>query len=75
MIIKRLKAATRTNEPQATSVLGFTGLMMVAFFMRPDHPLWLGFLCFFFWPSLVFVFNLIDPLPEPKPYQYKGDKA
>lgn len=75
MIIKRIKAATRTNEPQATSVLGFTGLTMAAFFMQPDHRFWFGFLCFFFWPALVFVFNLINPLPEPKPCQYKDDKA
>lgn len=75
MIIKRLKAAMRTNKLQATVILGFTGWMMVGFFMLPDHPFWLGLGCFFCWPVLAFVINLINPLPEIKPYPNTGDET
>jgi len=66
--MNRLRAAFRTNEPQASSVCLFTALNLLACLKRGggNTPwwLWVGAACF--WAALAFVFNLIDPIPAPK---------
>jgi len=64
-VVKRLKAALRTNEPQATAVLMLTCLNLLAVFSGPDWPpLGLLLVAALFWPVLAFVANLIDPIPK-----------
>jgi len=61
--LKRMRAACRTNDAQASSVGMMTCLMVLAALIR-DGPLNWPILIFavMFWPTLAFIFNLIDPL-------------
>ena len=65
---KRLKAACRTNEPQATAVIAMTLMNIGAAIPRghqegPSLPILL--LVVFFWPVFAFLSNMISPLPTP----------
>lgn len=65
-ILKRLRAACRTNEPQATTVVAITAMSGMALALRVhDTPLWFIVIVLLFWPTLAFVFNLLDPIPKP----------
>ena len=63
-VMKRLRDACRTNEPQATMTL-FLGVMcpLVACVNRPHAPVWMIFALGLVWPALAFMGNLIDPIP------------
>ena len=64
--MNRLRAAFRTNEPQATSVVMFTALNLLACIKRDGHtPWWFWLGAGTFWVILAFVSNLIDPIPDP----------
>lgn len=62
-IVRRIRAATNTNEPQVLVVLWMTGLSLFAFVQRDTHPLWLGYACLVMWPIIGFLANLVSPLP------------
>jgi len=62
--LKRIKAACRTNEPQATAVTAMSLMMVAAYAQREgdfDPIVAVVLLCV--WPSIAFAANLIDPLP------------
>jgi len=63
-ILKRIKEACRTNEPQATAVMAMSLMMVAAYAQREgdfDPIVAVVLLCV--WPSIAFAANLIDPLP------------
>jgi len=61
----RVKDAFHTNEPQVTSVVMLSLLMLAACGQRSgDVPLFMWLVCGLFWPSLAFVFNLLSPIPR-----------
>lgn len=65
MIIKRLFSAFRTNEPQATAVIGLTVLNGLALLYRTgETPIWFCVMALMFWPAIAFIANLIDPIPD-----------
>lgn len=66
--MNRLRAALRTNEPQATSVCMLTALNLVTCAQRgwEGTPWWLWLCAGGFWVSLAYAINLIDPIPAPK---------
>lgn len=65
-IIKRLKAACRTNEPQASTVIVLMALSGIALAKRThDTPLWFIMVVILFWPVTAFIVNLINPMPKP----------
>ena len=62
---QRIKAAFRTNEPQALSVMALTAvnLTLVGHHVLPP-PLIAWVVGLLFWPSLAFLSNLHSPLPK-----------
>ena len=67
MVAKRVKAACRTNEPQAVSVVAMTLMNLGATMPRNTsehwpHPAVIA-LALLFWPVFAFLINLISPLP------------
>lgn len=67
MSMNRLRAALRTNDTQATSVCLFTVLNLLACAERGGNtPWWLWTGAGLLWPTIAFVYNLIDPIPAPK---------
>jgi hypothetical protein len=63
-ILKRIKEACRTNEPQAKAVTAMSLMMVAAYTQREgdfDPIVAVVLLCV--WPSIAFAANLIDPLP------------
>lgn len=64
---QRLKAAFRTNEPQALTVMTLTAinLMLVASHVEPP-PLAAWVAGLLFWPVLALLSNIATPLPEDK---------
>lgn len=66
-LVKRLRAACRTNEVQVTTVIALTALNGVALLQRTQEtPGWLTVTALLFWPVFAFVANLIDPIPESR---------
>jgi hypothetical protein len=69
VVAKRVKAACRTNEPQAISVAVFTLLNLMAVMPHNQSASWphpaLITLALLFWPLFAFLVNLISPLPTP----------
>lgn len=68
LLIKRVKAACRTNEPQATFVVAMTLFSLLSVAPRggqgwPSLPILL--LVTLFWPATAFCINLLSPLPTP----------
>lgn len=64
-IVRRLRAACRTNEPQATTVIALTALNGIALLQRTSEtPGWFGIAVILFWPVFAFVANIIDPIPD-----------
>jgi len=64
VLVRRLRAACRTNEPQATVVIGLTVLNGIALSQRTSEtPGWLVIAALLFWPVFAFVANVIDPIP------------
>ena len=64
-MLKRIKQAFRTNEPQVSSVLFMSFLMLIACLSRGSYtPWWAYILCVIFWPLLAFIANLISPIPK-----------
>lgn len=62
--LKRIKAACRTNEPQATAVTAMSLMMVAAYAQREgefDPVMVVILLCV--WPFIAFAANLISPLP------------
>ena len=79
LVAKRIKAACRTNEPQATFVIGFTGFNIMAIAPHNASAQWphpaIILLCLTFWPVVAFLINLISPLPIPdKPLSNKDKR-
>lgn len=69
-VVMRLRAAFRTNEPQATTLVAVTAMNLMACGLREQEtPWWLWVVAGLFWPLFVFVHNLIDPIPAG------GDKS
>lgn len=66
--MKRIKAAFRTSDTQATAVLMLTGLNMAAVLSAKNSSItdWIFWAALLFYPVLAFVSNLISPLPERK---------
>jgi hypothetical protein len=63
-VVMRLRAAFRTNEPQATTLVAVTAMNLMACGLREhETPWWLWVSAGLFWPAFVFVHNLIDPIP------------
>ncbi len=64
-MIKRLRDACRTNEPQRLAVLGMTLLNGLALLKgeREITP-WVVIPVLAFWPVLAFTFNLLSPIPK-----------
>jgi hypothetical protein len=62
---QRLKAAFRTNEPQALTVMTLTAinLTIVASHVEPP-PLAAWVVSLLFWPAVKLVVNFLDPIPE-----------
>lgn len=68
VMLKRIRAALRTNEPQMLSVVGLTALNGIALLKRTgDTPIWLIVGALAFWPLLAFVANLVSPIPSDPP--------
>jgi len=64
-IVRRLRAACRTNEPQATTVIALTAMSGIALLQRTSEtPGWLGIAVLLFWPVFAFAVNIIDPIPD-----------
>lgn len=63
-LVRRLRAACRTNEPQITAVIMFSMLNLLAALGRENTPWWLYVAVGLFWPMVAFIFNLIDPIPK-----------
>jgi hypothetical protein len=64
LVAEHLRAAFRTNEPQATTLVAVTALNLIACGLREhETPWWLWVGAGLFWPAFVFVHNLIDPIP------------
>lgn len=63
--MRRIKAAFRTNEPQAVSVGMFTILNLIAASSGP-RPATIGLYAFalLLWPTLAFLANLSSPIPK-----------
>lgn len=64
--MKRIKRAFKTNETQATAVVFLSCVTTMALLTRANAneiPIWVFACMFFFWPILVFVFNLFNPIP------------
>jgi len=62
-IINRLRAAVRTNTPQASAMWLLTAMNLLACSMREgESPWWLWLVCFLFWPISVFIHNLFNPM-------------
>jgi hypothetical protein len=66
-ITKRIKAALRTNEPQASTVILMTVLSLFAALSgtRALNPYLVAF-SVLLWPAFAFIANLVDPIPESK---------
>jgi hypothetical protein len=62
-IIKRIKAACRTNEPQAIAVIAMSLAMLMAYIGRKDsfNPI-IAISLLFVWTVIAFIINLIDPI-------------
>lgn len=61
---RRLKAATRTNEPQSGSVTLMSIVTALGYLSGEREFNWFVLAaCVLFWPLLAFVANLIDPIP------------
>lgn len=66
--MKRIKAAFRTNGPQATTCIVFTLLNCVAAGMSSGWGAWL--MAVTMWPLMCFMVNLMDPIqPEDNPHE------
>jgi len=64
-MIKRIKAAFRTNEPQVMAVIVFTCLNGIALLKRTnDTPIWFIIVALLFWPMIAFINNLFSPIPK-----------
>lgn len=63
-VMKRLRAAMRTNEPQVISVVALTAMNAAALVSRDAYaPMWLVVGALLFWPLLAFLANLHNPIP------------
>ena len=63
-IVRRIRAAFRTNDTQVGAVVLFSLLNLAAAFKRPDPPIGLLVFCVMLWPTVAFIGNLISPIPE-----------
>lgn len=66
-IARRFRAACRTNEQQASTVLMLSLMMGVALLQQKDAadiPLSVWVVCIGFWPMVAFLANLHSPIPE-----------
>lgn len=71
-IVNRIKHACHTNEPQSMMALLLTGINIVACLTVEGAVPWqVWIIAIMFWPTLAFIFNLIDPIPIPKDSQEK----
>lgn len=62
-VVSRFRAACRTNEPQAQTCFLLSIMMFLAALSNPTAPWWAVLGATLFWPTLAFIFNLIDPIP------------
>lgn len=61
---RRLRAAMRTNEIQAQTVLLLTILNLVAASKNPNMQApWFYIAAAYFWPLVAFLGNLVSPIP------------
>lgn len=67
-IINRIRAACRTNSAQrdAVALLTIFNLIVVMLGGADSGSLQIGSILFaiFLWPSVAFLINLLDPIPE-----------
>ena len=62
--MNRIKRALRFNEPQISSSVLLSALMLAAYLQRDgDHSVIMAIAVCLFWPLMAFISNLIDPLP------------
>lgn len=63
-LLRRLRAAFRTNKPQAMALVAVTAMNLMACGLREhETPWWLWVGAGLFCPAFVFINNLIDPIP------------
>lgn len=66
-LMHRLRAACRTNEPQATTVSVLTVLNLLACVVRDGTtPWWLWAVAALFWPAFAFAGNFAEPVPKER---------
>lgn len=76
-IARRFRAACRTNEQQASTVLMLSLMMGLALLQRKDAadiPLSVWVACIGFWPLIAFLANLHSPIPEPRNRPEEAEK-
>jgi hypothetical protein len=69
-LVRRCRAACRTNEPQSTAAI-MLSLMMVAVAGRAGAEWWQCVTAGAFWPIIAFLSNLANPIPPNTDYQTK----
>lgn len=66
-MLRRLKAACRTNDTQVTSVIAWSLGYLALSFSDGWVSWWFHAACVLFWPTIAFTANLIDPIPHSDP--------
>jgi hypothetical protein len=62
-MLKRIKAALRTNDIQVGGVV-FLSAMMVMASLHGERSWWVTLFAALVWPAVAFIANLFDPFPK-----------
>lgn len=67
VVVRRLRAACRTNEPQGTTVIGMMALSGISLLQRTaETPWWFAVGAVAMWPIIAFIANIAHPIPEDR---------